>query len=496
MEQSNAGSGATASRAASATTTPQATASAGQATIARQPTTSSAIQSQQPSGQVSTTARASTSDQLNAMAAEMTALGNRLATSSQQTIQRLSGLATPGGTSRQSAASDQPYRNPSDYRRVQQLVLQHEEHPEDVAALIELADLLHRNYKLGEAEIYLQKALALEPLNQELLLDLGYLYLEKGELIKARSSFQEVIYLNPQSIKARLAQGEVSEREGNYQEAEAIYSTVEEQFGSVEGVYLRRTLNLAGQEDYGAAVTIAREGIAQYPDHAPLYYARGVAYAGLGLLDRANTDLYDAIALDNDLQEAYGALGELALENDNAATAIRVYLRLVNERPGDPASSLGLGRAYLMDLRLEDAVQELEMVRYLHPGSTEANQWLAQAYYLYSLDLKEEGRFTEALAAYNKAMSLPGDQSRGWVVTALVNAGKAARTQADYQRSISYLEQAIDNDPFRVDSYIGLGRTYKAMRDVSRAQTALRQALAIDPSNPTAQAELNQITGR
>lgn len=429
------------------------------------------------------------------MASDIASLGNQLTALNRRTTRRLSQLAPPDSSSDQAIPVAQRYRFAGDSRRLQQLIRQHEGHPEDLGALVALADLQRRNHKLREAETYLLKTLSLEPLNQAFLFDLGYLYLEKGKYTKAWGTFQEIIYLNPESIEARLAQGLAREKEGNYQGAEAIYLKVEEQFGAVAGVYFRRAMNLVAREDYGAAVTLAREGLALHPDCASLYYARGCAYAGLGLLARAKTDFYDALSLDTDLLEAYAALGEVSLQEGNAATAIRAFLRLLDEQPGDAAAALNLGRAYLMDLKLQEAVRELEMLQYLHPENREVNAWLPQAYYLYSLDLKGRGRFKEAMDAHHKAMSLSAGQPYGWVVTALVNAGAAARSHDDYQRSIGYFQLAIENDPFRADSYVGLSRTYEAMQDFSRARTALRQALAIDPDHPAAQVELNRIAG-
>jgi tetratricopeptide (TPR) repeat protein len=385
------------------------------------------------------------------------------------------------------------YRFEGDYRRTLTLTRQHQDNPQDLATIVALADVQRRNFKFELAETYLLRALALEPLNQAYLFDLGYLYLENGATTKAWAAFQEIIYLNSGSIEARLAQGRVRESEGALDGAMAIYMKTEADFGAVEGIYAHRALNMVKRGDFGTAITHAREGLALYPDHAPLYYTRGRAYAGLGLWDRAKPDYYDALALDAGLLEAYAALGEVSLAEGNASTAIRAYLRQLDERPGDAAASLNLGKAYLMDLRFKEAIEEWEMLRYLHPFNEEVNQWIPQAYYLYSLEVKDAGQFREALDAHQKAMSLAGRQPAYWIVTALVQAGTASRAHDDYPRSLRYYHLALENDPFNVDSYVGMSRTYRAMRDSTKAMQTLQQALALDPDHPTARIEFNRI---
>ncbi len=427
--------------------------------------------------------------QLRALAADITALNGQLADLNRRTTRRFDRLA-----SLEKLPPGQRYRFAEDQRSALQLAQQIDEHPENSAPLITLAHLQIRNRKQAEAEATLLKALALEPLNQELTFDLGELYLSMGKSGQAWDAFQEIIYQKPEQAQARLAQGRVLEHEGDYEGAMDIYTQVEADFGPSAEVNFHQARNLSAQGDHGAAVAQAREGLVRNPDSAPLAYVRGRAYAALGMLDRAKTDLYAALALNPDLLEVYETLGAIFMETGNYPAAEAAYLKVLRARPGDEEASFALGHAYLMDLKFQQAAEEWDRLAYLHGDNGKVNHWRSQAYYLHSLELNRQGQFQSALNARRNALALAGGHSTGWVVPALIGAGAAARAHGDYPRSIDYYDQALEMDPFSADGYIGLSRTYTAMQDSSRARESLLQALALDPDHPGAWAAQERFT--
>ncbi len=427
--------------------------------------------------------------QLRALAADITALNGQLVDLNRRTTRRIDRLALSG-----KLPPGQRYRFAEDHRRALQLARQVNEHPESSAPLIALAHLQIRNRKHAEAEGTLLKALALEPLNQELTFDLGELYLSMGKSGQAWDAFQEIIYQKPGQTRFRLAQGRVLEHTGDYAGAMDIYTQVEADFGPSADVRFHQARNLSARGDHGAAVALAREGLVPDPDSAPLTYVRGRAYAALGMLDRAKTDLYDALALDPDLLEVYETLGKIFMETGNYPAAEAAYLKVLRARPGDEGASFALGHAYLMDLKFQQAAEEWDRLAYLTGEQGKVNHWRSQAHYLQSLELSREGQFQSALNARRIALALSGGQTTGWVVPALMGAGAAARTHGDYPRSIDYYHQALDMDPFSADSYLGLSRTYTAMEDHSRARASLLQALALEPDHPGAWAAQERFT--
>ncbi|MCK4578192.1 MAG: tetratricopeptide repeat protein, partial [Candidatus Marinimicrobia bacterium] len=341
--------------------------------------------------------------QIKALSGDITKLSDELIRSNEAKVRRLAALG-PAESTPQAAR----YRFEGEHRRVQLLMARADDHPEDATLWADLADIEARNGKYASAEAYLLKALSLEPLNQELLYDLGRLYIESGNYHQAWNTSQEVIYLNPDNYQAHLAQGRIRDLEDNHAGAAALYEQVAEEFGLQPEVYYHQVTNRSARGDYGAAITLAREGLQQYPDYAELYYARGAAHFSLGMLDRAKIDYYDALSLDADLMMVYLAIADVSLHEGNYASAARVCLRYLDEYPGSFEASMKLGQAYLADLHFGEAVSEWEMLQYLHGSSQELERRLPQAYYLHSLELKRQGRFQEALDAHGKALQITG----------------------------------------------------------------------------------------
>ena len=95
-------------------------------------------------------------------------------------------------------------------------------------------------------------------------------------------------------------------------------------------------------------------------------------------------------------------------------------------------------------------------------------------------------KLVPALDAHGQAMALSRGSSSEWLVPALMGAGETAREQGEYNRSLDYFNRALEMDPFRVDSYVGLSLTYAALQDTIQAHSALRRALSLDADHPRA----------
>ena len=186
------------------------------------------------------------------------------------------------------------------------------------------------------------------------------------------------------------------------------------------------------------------------------HYNLGIAYLEAGQYNRAVPEFEAAIKLDPNFIGAHCALCRAYLEQDeleNAGIAVTAALKLdVNYQPA---------------LLLRGTMIEA----YYDRGKTHLN----------------DGRYTEAVAAFQKAITLDADlrdnaQAAPSENTYIyVHLGAAYIGMKAYAKAIEALEQAISQDADLVDAHYNLGYAYVEQGVHDKAIPHLERAIAIAP---------------
>ena len=418
-----------------------------------------------------------------ALARDISAASNALGRDTRRAADRLAGLA-PAPRKEEVRR----YRNAGDERRIARLLLQLEYEPGDIETLRLLVDIERRNHRYDATLRYLLQALALQPLDQNLHMDLGRNYRRHGRYAQALAAFQEVVYLNSGHPEARLAQANIMDLQGDTEASAAVLDEVQLQQGRTAQYFYYQTVHLSAAGDHRIAIQTATSGIGSYPDESRLYHARGAAFALLGMTGKAKVDYYDALALDGDNLEALRLLGGLSEQERHIDVAIRAYGQVLEQEPGDAGASLGLARSLLRDLQLPAAIEELTTLTALHGQSPEANQLLAQGYYLSALQASRQRDFHRALEFQAASSKRAETHSAGWTVTALLWAGEAEWSHGRERYAANYYQLAVDMNPFSAQAHMGLSLAYAAIGESARAGWHVQEAerLGWQPRRPYA----------
>ena len=137
-----------------------------------------------------------------------------------------------------------------------------------------------------------------------------------------------------------------------------------------------------------------------------------------------------ALQLDDTVAEAHDALGRVAQQEWDWATAEREYRRAIELNPADPVPRVNHVMFLYAMLRSGEAAAEAERAQQLDPVSPLVNTWAGAAYFF-------AGRVEEAMGSWQKALELDPSFADASLVLA-----RARVTQGKYREAIEVLRKA------------------------------------------------------
>ncbi len=145
---------------------------------------------------------------------------------------------------------------------------------------------------------------------------------------------------------------------------------------------------------------------------------------------------------------------------------------------------------------LDGAVAGYRRALAINPNHRRAWLGLGQA-------LRECGNWTEAVEALERAYELDHDLGRDSLVAALADYGQALQNEKNDDATIKVYRRILNlapDDRMTTERLLALlirrADTFLARSDVERGRSALRQALQLDPGNPTLSARLAEVNAR
>jgi tetratricopeptide (TPR) repeat protein len=190
-------------------------------------------------------------------------------------------------------------------------------------------ELLNDN---SEAIRWLERAVAMEPVNKEAWYYLGRAYYTASRIPDARAAFEQVLRIEPRDARAENNLGLIFESGGKTEEALATYRNAiawqKDNTPSSEQPYLNLGSLLVTLDRTEEAVSPLRKAVELASTNSQCHLRLGTAYLHLKRLDEAQKELLEAVRLNPQDATAHYQLGRYYKQVKNMDAAKREFDRV------------------------------------------------------------------------------------------------------------------------------------------------------------------------
>ncbi len=273
--------------------------------------------------------------------------------------------------------------------------------------LFDIATALNRGGGEAFVRLYLQMARALSPKNDAILVQLGGVAEQQGNLDEAIKFYGQVPDTSPLRRIAELQMGlDLAELKRTDEAVKYLNDLVARDPDDVRA-YLALGGVHAGAEDYAAAAKVYDRAVERIKNPSrtdwSVFYQRGIAYERLKQWPKAEPNFRKALELYPDQPNVLNYLGYSWIDmNMNLNEGLDMIKKAVELRPSDGFIIDSLGWGYYRLGRFDEAVTELERAVALQPADPVLNDHLGDAYW-------RVGRKLEATFQWAHARDLKPD---------------------------------------------------------------------------------------
>ena len=342
--------------------------------------------------------------------------------------------------------------------------------------------------------------------------NLGIAYLEAGQYDRAIPEFEAAIKLDADFIgahcalcRAYLEQDELEKAstavtaalklDSTHQPALLLCDTITQAYYDKGKEYLKTKHYTEAVSTFQKTLTLTEdlERSSQVSDieNKHIYAHLGAAYIGLKAYKEAIDALQNAIALDTDLVDAHYNLGYAYIEQGSYDKAIPHLERAIAIAPHLKRAHYSLARAHRELGNLEAATHAITETLRLDPNYQHAYELanlIKQAHYNRGITYLNDERYSEAVTAFQNAITLDSD-----FTTAHYNLGLTYLKMETYPRAVDALQKTITLDRNYKAAHHALALAYLGQQELGRARDAAREALTLDANYQPALSLLEAI---
>jgi tetratricopeptide (TPR) repeat protein len=287
---------------------------------------------------------------------------------------------------------------------------------------------------LNEAEIELSAALKLAPMDQDVVLRLGRVYIARTDLPAAGRTLEGAVARGMDAAPVYSLLATVYEQSGHIENAIPAMRLAIQRDTKSENYRFQYGMLLVNAMAPKAAVIRLTEAIDLYPDSPRLWLGLGIAHFKAGSNPEAVKAFTHSLKLDPNYAPAYAYLGMTNVEIGNYKEAINFYERAltVNNKLGVVNYLLGEALQNSGEVNPERVETNLKRAVELEPSFAAARLALGKFYF-------RSGRLTQAQSELETVIKLNPELAGayyqlGLVYTRLKRTAEAQATMATFKR--------------------------------------------------------------
>ena len=344
---------------------------------------------------------------------------------------------------------------------------------------------------------FYQRAYEQNPADPEMLLALGWIYLQKDRTRRAVAVWSEWVALAPDDADAHYYLGVALAKEHRKSEAIASFKRALEQAPAFAEVHWALALLYNERGDgYQQAIAAAEAGLHWAGRSGYGHFVLGFVLCSRGDNENAQTALLQAIELDPGLAHAHYYLALLHLRTQDDERAMAALEQTIAADRGYTAAYYSLGTLYARTGRVAEGERMIELFQQLSSATMDEDHY-RRLLYRQAVPLAADQRAATHFnlgQVYWRSNELAAAREQFEAALALDstyaeashNIGVLHSLQGQHASARPFLLGAVRHKPDYALAFENLGTNSLALGEYSEAVVAFRRALALDKGRPSA----------
>ena len=330
-------------------------------------------------------------------------------------------------------------------------------------------------------EVYLREV-GKNPMNPDAHFYLGSLYADLGEYQKAKYSFEEALYHDPNHQATIDAMSMFVSTSDQKQLSRDVlgYSSRKNPEGPAQRINIIRETMATG--NYIEALNMAEEAFERYPKHTSFIQLVGENQLKLGRPEDAKRSFQRAIKLNPKDVQPHLSLADLYFDQGRFVYAALSYRDVVYLDPDNSDYRYMQGLSYFNAYEWGRTAAAWEDLLHYRPNDPIVKTLLPQTYYVLAVEYNRIGNPTMGRQAFKNALSI-NNNTTSWLPGAMGVLGKFYRGKDMYNESLVAFQEVLELIPNDAEAYMGMGITYWEMGEKQLARASWERSLEIKPDN-------------